>query len=174
MILACEASNDVGMMSQESHVSVRDMISTYDDSEMGMNIFPWPDAEQDDEDGNNSYSFEPEGGNNNPSTHGRVQVGNTGHDSASEADMPPNEFIREMKEELQILEGLIHSRDFAPSYINMRVCLQGLQETNRLIRAKMAEAVNHNRGQEWVSTNVARISSSKRQKGSEFGLTKFI
>ena len=79
-----------------------------------------------------------------------------------------------MKEEVQTLDGLLHSRDFCTSYLDMNEYLKEMQEKNRAIKKQMARASNHNEGQNWVSTNVARARSSKRVKGAQFGLTKFV
>lgn len=85
----------------------------------------------------------------------------------------PNEFLQQIKEELQILEGLIHSKNFQSEYLDTDNSLMELKETNRQIRAWMAQASSHNVGQDWVSANVARETSNQRRKGAQFGVTKF-
>ena len=143
----------VGMMSQESHVSMAD-----DWNEIEMpSLFPWVDMSEDEESCDDSLCAVEEGGDK----------------AEEEQGLSRNEFMQQMKEELQILDGLIRSRNFCTSYLDMKACVKGLQETNSIVRARMAEASNHNQGQEWVSANVARASSNKRQKGAQFGITKF-
>ena len=81
--------------------------------------------------------------------------------------------MQQIKEEVKILDGLVHSRNFCSTYVDMQGFLDTLKQANRTIQAEMAAASNHNKGQDWVSTNVALATSNKRQKGSQFGFTKF-
>lgn len=93
------------------------------------------------------------------------------NEDPNEPTMTPSEFIERMKEEVDILEGLVLSRNFCPSYLDMQACLQGLRKTTSLVRAKIAEASNHNSSHERA---LAMTKSSKRQKVSQFGTTSYI
>ena len=98
---------------------------------------------------------EPEVIGTEPST-ANLPTGNEG--------LQPSEFMQQMKKEIQILEGLVHSRNFCPSYLNLQSLLDELKRTNSAIRTKMAASSNHHLG---LVTNAAIATSNKRQKGSQ-------
>ena len=172
-----QTSDDVGLMSQESHVSISAIIHD-NEREMGIPLFPWID-EADNEGGLGDSSSEDE--EIVPASDHDVAEVNEGlemfavPDSASSPreGMRPSELMQQIKEEIKILDDLVHSRNFLSSYVDMQGFLDTLKQANSTVRAKMAAALNHNKGQDWVSANVALATSNKRQKGSQFGFTKF-
>jgi hypothetical protein len=173
-----EATEDVGFMSQESHVSIGNIVHG-NDREIGVPLFPWIEEDDNEENFSDSSSSMDEDPNRpldgGCETNRELEIHTETLSVASPTNegLNPSEFIQRMKEEIQTLEGLVRSRNFCPDYVNMQGCLDALKQTNSTIRSKMAAAVNHNKGQNWVSVNVAMSTSNKRQKGSEFGITKF-
>ena len=173
-----EMSEDVGMLSQESHVALFDT-DTGNDRDIEISLFPWVD-QQEDEGGDK----EDEGGDNDSLSSSSMVINDNdddefentldGMERGQNESMTVGEFMQRVKEEVQTLDGLLHSRDFCTSYLDMNEYLKEMQEKNRAIKKQMARASNHNEGQNWVSTNVARARSSKRVKGAQFGLTKFV
>jgi len=172
---AGQVSECVGMMSQESHVSLGDIIPD-NAGEMEIPLFPWMDAQHDSDDNSRSSMEDEDDHGLQTSMHGDEEPDNFLQELVvvdPSGPMSASKFVQQAKEEFQILEGLIYSKDFCPSFFDMQEYIQRMKETNSEVRAKMATAINHNQGQKWVSTNVARASSNKRQKGAEFGITKF-
>jgi hypothetical protein len=89
---------------------------------------------------------------NNPWTSPMVFNFHVGPDCATEASTYPIDIC-------QFLRGDILPTEF-----------KGIQ---RSIKREMTQAVNHNSGQQWVSTNAGRAESHKRFKGAQLGLTQF-
>ena len=169
-----QPTRDVGMLFQESHIAINDILPAHG-CEMRMPAFAesgLQDDESEDPQEDELLSSESEleckstGFEFAPTVFPNSECDDEQSDSSvplsSEEGLSGEEFLQQLREEVQDVEGMIWSQHFASDNANLKEWLQDFRKRWREMRAALATQLNHNHGQTWVSANVERSKSNKR------------
>ena len=167
-----EPTLDVDMFSQESHIAIDDILPAHG-CEMRMPPFAElglqddeSECPQEDKSLSSELECESTGYEFAPTVFLNSECGDEQSDASvalsSEEELSDEEFLQQLKEEVQDVEMMIWSQHFASENANLKEWLQDFRKRRREMRAALATQLNHNHGQTWVSANVERSKSNKR------------
>ena len=178
-------TEDVGMLSQESRVTLDDILPAEDFEmptfeELGLSQEQEQDGlmdvtkdDYDDYDDNQQDSGDDdESGRSGNSSVVFPQIEEQAMETVGE-QIRPTDFLKAIREKCSVLEQIFRSGNFVNTQVNLSEHLRTFKDIRRSITREMATANGHNQGQEWVSTNASVARSNRRLKGAKFGLSHF-